>query len=85
MSGKARTVYTTGDEKNMSSSESLKVNPLQWSLSSAVGAQFKLSKMMGIYAEPGVAYYFKDGSEVQTIRKEHPFNFNIQLGIRLSY
>lgn len=85
VSGKAKTVYTTGDEKNMSSSESLKVNPLQWSLSSAVGAQFKLSKMMGIYAEPGVAYYFKDGSEVQTIRKEHPFNFNIQLGIRLSY
>ena len=26
-----------------------------------------------------------DGSDVQTIRKENPFNFNIQAGIRLTY
>jgi len=85
VSGKTKTVYTTGDEKNMSSSEDLKVKPLQWSVSSAVGAQFKLFRQIGIYAEPGVAYYFNDGSEVQTIRKEHPFNFNLQVGIRFSY
>lgn len=85
VSGKAKTIYTTDNEQKLSSSEDLKVKPLQWSLSSAVGAQYKLSKQLGIYAEPGVAYYFNDGSEVQTIRKEHPFNFNLQLGIRLSY
>ena len=34
---------------------------------------------------PGVAYYFDDGSDIQTIRKENPFNFNIQAGIRLTY
>lgn len=85
VSGKAKTVYTTEDEENMSSSEDVKIEPLQWSVSSAVGAQFKLSKQIGIYVEPGVSYYFDDGSEVQTIRKEHPFNFNLQLGIRLSY
>lgn len=85
VSGKTKTVYTTGDEKNMSGSEDLKVKPLQWSVSSAVGAQFKLSRQIGIYAEPGVAYYFNDGSEVQTIRKEHPFNFNLQVGVRFSY
>ena len=31
------------------------------------------------------AYYFDDGSDIQTIRKENPFNFNIQAGIRLTY
>ena len=36
------------------------------------------------YAEPGVVYYFDDGSNVNTIRKEHPFNFNIQLGVRFT-
>ena len=38
-----------------------------------------------VYVEPGVAYYFDDGSDIQTIRKENPFNFNIQAGIRLTY
>ena len=42
-------------------------------------------KRQGIYVEPGVAYFFDDGSDVQTIRKENPFNFNIQAGIRLTY
>lgn len=64
--------------------EKITVKPLQWSLSAAAGAQFKITEQVGIYAEPGVAYYFDDGSKWQTIRKEHPFNFNIQLGVRFS-
>ena len=61
------------------------VKPLQFSVSGAVGAQFNATKRVGIYVEPGVAYFFHDGSDVQTIRKENPFNFNIQAGIRLTY
>ena len=61
------------------------VKPLQFSVSGAVGAQFNATKRVGIYVEPGVAYFFDDGSDVQTIRKENPFNFNIQAGIRLTY
>ena len=61
------------------------VKPLQFSGSGAVGAQFNATKRVGIYVEPGVAYFFDDGSDVQTIRKENPFNFNIQAGIRLTY
>ena len=61
------------------------VKPLQFSVSGAVGAQFNATKRVGIYVEPGVAYFFDDGSYVQTIRKENPFNFNIQAGIRLTY
>lgn len=61
------------------------VKPLQFSVSGAVGAQLNATKRIGIYVEPGVAYFFDDGSDVQTIRKENPFNFNIQAGIRLTY
>lgn len=65
--------------------EKLTVNPLQFSVSGAIGAQFNATKHVGIYAEPGVAYFFNDGSAVQTIRKETPFNFNIQAGVRFTY
>ena len=61
------------------------VKPLQFSVSGAVGAQLNATKHIGIYVEPGVAYYFDDGSDIQTIRKENPFNFNIQAGVRLTY
>lgn len=66
-------------------SEKETVKPLQFSVSGAVGAQLNATKRVGIYVEPGVAYYFNDGSDIQTIRKENPFNFNIQAGIRLTY
>ena len=59
-------------------SEKETVKPLQFSVSGAVGAQLNATKRVGIYVEPGVAYYFDDGSDIQTIRKENPFNFNIQ-------
>ncbi len=66
-------------------SEKETVKPLQLSVSGAVGAQYNVSKKVGLYLEPGVSYYFDDGSAVQTIRKENPFTFTMQAGIRLTY
>lgn len=61
------------------------VKPLQFSVMGAVGAQYNVSNRVGIYVEPGVSYFFDDGSDVQTIRKENPCNFTLQGGIRLTY
>lgn len=61
------------------------VNPLQLSVMGAVGAQINATKQLGVYVEPGVAYFFNDGSSVQTIRKETPCNFNLQAGVRFTY
>lgn len=65
--------------------EKVNVKPLQLSVMGAVGAQYSVTRHIGIYVEPGVAYFFDDGSHVQTIRKETPFNFNLQGGIRFTY
>lgn len=61
------------------------VDPLQFSVMGAVGAQYNISKRVGIYIEPGVSYYFDDGADTQTIRKERPCNFTLQGGVRLTY
>lgn len=85
VSGRLTTNYiVSGSKPQPGEEENIKVKPLQWSLSAAAGAQFKITEKLGIYAEPGVVYYFDDGSDVATIRKEHPFNFNIQLGVRFT-
>lgn len=65
--------------------ESETVKPVQLSVTGAVGAQYNISGRVGLYVEPGVSYFFDDGSPVQTIRKENPCNFTLQAGIRLTY
>ncbi|MDR0894485.1 MAG: PorT family protein [Prevotellaceae bacterium] len=65
--------------------EKLNVKPLQFSLLGAIGAQYNLTRRIGVYIEPGVSYYFDDGSAVETIRKETPLNFTLQAGFRLTY
>lgn len=65
--------------------ESETVKPVQLSVMGAVGAQYNISNRVGLYVEPGVSYFFDDGSSVQTIRKEDPCNFTLQAGIRLTY
>lgn len=82
--GSVSTSSDGADEHLSGGEEDIKVKPLQWSLSAAAGAQFKITESLGVYAEPGVVYYFDDGSHVNTIRKEHPFNFNMQLGVRFT-
>ena len=59
--------------------------PWQFSVLGSVGAQYNLSRRVGIYVEPGVSYYFDDNSSLQTIRKEHPCSFTLQAGFRLTY
>jgi hypothetical protein len=72
------------NHREVLSENQVKLNELQWSLIASLGVQFKLMNQMGIYAEPGVVYYFDDGSKVETIRKEHPLNVNFQIGLRFS-
>lgn len=84
-SGELKTTYVMGQEQHIKKkSDDIRISELQWSVDAAVGAQYKLTKELGIFAEPGIAYYFDDGSNVQTIRKEHPTNFRLQFGLRLN-
>ena len=57
----------------------------QFSVLAGVGAQYSFSSVFGLYIEPGVAYYFNDGSHIETIRTEKPFNFNLNAGVRLTF
>lgn len=82
VSGSLESVTVTNGGNCTSERTSLAVDPLQWSVTAAAGAQVNFTSRLGLYLEPGMAYYFDDHSSVETIRKEHPFNFNLQLGLR---
>ena len=64
--------------------KSLDTSPWQFSLTGAVGAEYKLTDFFGLYAEPGLGYYFNDGSTTPTIYQDHPLNFNLSFGVRFN-
>ena len=57
---------------------------MQWSVGGALGIQYDVIPQLGFYAEPGLKYYFDNGSKVQNFFKDKPLNFNLQLGLRLN-
>ncbi|MFV0505423.1 MAG: hypothetical protein ACK5L5_01745 [Bacteroidales bacterium] len=60
----------------------LRNNHPQWSARSSIGADVKISKMFGVFIEPGLSYYFNDKSKIPNIRHKAPFRFNFKIGIR---
>ncbi len=84
VAGKTVTDYRVDGRKTASENGSIRVNPLQWSVNAYAGAQYDFSRIAGIYVEPGAAYYFRNGSPVNCIYSERPFNFSIRLGLRFT-
>ena len=56
----------------------------QASANVSVGVQLNITPQVGLYFEPGVSYFVPDGSSLPNVRHEHPWNFNMQGGLRLS-
>lgn len=56
--------------------------PVQFSVLGSAGAEYSFFKGLGLFAEPGISYHFRDHSDISSIYKAHPLNFNLQLGLR---
>lgn len=62
----------------------LDASPWQFSLNGAAGAEYKLTDLFSLYTEPGLGYYFSNGSATPTIYRDHPLNFNLSFGLRIN-
>lgn len=59
--------------------------PLQWSANAAVGVQFNMLSTLSLFVDPGLSYYFNDGSLVSTVRKDRPLQVDVLAGLRFSW
>ena len=82
VSGTTDEGYVENNTMKYTNTHDISSKPLQMSVNAGVGIQFDIIDNVGIYAEPGLSYYFDDGSELQTIYKEKPLNFNLNVGVR---
>ena len=55
---------------------------LQFSADAAAGIQYHFLPKLSLYAEPGLKYYFDNGSTIENIYKEKPLQFSLQMGVR---
>ena len=83
--GRLSTDYYVENVRTHQSKTDVDVNKVQLSVLASLGAQFDIVKSLSLFAEPGVQYFFDDKSSVATIRKEHPLNASILLGMRISF
>lgn len=82
VSGTTDEGYVENNTIKYTNTQDISSKPLQMSVNAGVGIQFDFIDNVGIYAEPGLSYYFDDGSALQTIYKEKPLNFNLNVGVR---
>lgn len=84
VNGKAKTTYDTNGTETYSTTENIKSNRLLFSTNAAAGIEYKADKSLSLYAEPGISYHFKNGSDITNIYSENPFNFNLNIGLRIN-
>ena len=82
--GTQSTVSLTTNVADRKDKEGVEEKPWQFSVVGSGGVQFNINHLLSLYAEPGVAYYFDNKSEVPTIYQEKPFNFNLNMGLRFN-
>ena len=82
LKGKRKTVTQIEDMPDDFQTESVKENRAQFSVNSAIGAEYKIDDRLSVFAEPGISHYFDNGSELSSIYKERPTNFNLNVGLR---
>ena len=59
--------------------------PWQWSVGTGLGLQYNFTPNIGLFAEPSLQYYIPTGTQIETYRTEHPFNFSLPIGVRFTW
>jgi len=84
VSGKVTTDFIVDNAKSETETGSLHTKPFQFSVNASAGIQLSITDMVGVYVEPGLSYYFNDGTDIKTIYKDKPLNLNCNFGLRFT-
>jgi hypothetical protein len=86
ISGRIKTQYynNSGTFVNMNT-ESVRMKEPQFSVNGRAGVNYPLFNFLNAYLEGGADYYFKNGSSIETIRSDKPFQLSLQAGIRFGF
>lgn len=82
----ARQIAEGGSEmETVNADIKLKDDRIQWSLQLKPGLSYAFTGWLNIYAEPGVAWYIDNGSDIRNIWKDKPVTFAVQIGLKTNF
>lgn len=82
VNGKAKWHENSRSAEKAEQSNDLSDHRPQWSVGAMAGGEIRIVKGLSVYAEPGLSYYFDNGSSIRNIYKDKPLNFSLNLGMR---
>lgn len=85
VAGKRKTQFFSETKKINQSRERVRMEEWLWSVNARAGISYPLIRFVSAFAEVGAGYYFDNGSAVETIHSEKPFNVSLQIGFRLGF
>lgn len=85
VAGKRRMKLFSDDNEIIRESEKVRMKEWLWSVNARVGVGYPIIRFVSAFAEVGAAYYFDNGSIIETVHSEKPFNVNLQFGFRFGF
>lgn len=84
VSGKAKTKFIIDGSRNSVEEQKVNEKPLQFSTTFSAGIEANIAKNTSLFIEPGASYYIDNHSSVDNVYKDKPFNFDLNIGIRIN-
>jgi len=85
ISGSIKSHLYSKDDELSRLKENRKMKELLWSVNARAGVSYPVIRFVSAFAEVGAGYYFDNGSDIETIHSEKPFNVSLQFGLRLGF
>ena len=76
--------FAGGRSTGKDSDETL-VDDRKWSMNAGAAFQYRIRPHGALYVQPGVSYYFKGNSALETVYTEHPAQFNLTFGYKFEF
>ncbi len=71
------------DSKYSLQRQDVQIKELQTSANFGISLEYKLFNKVGLYCEPGVAWYFKGQNKIRTFYNESPLAFSLDVGLKI--
>lgn len=85
VAGKVRTRLFSDGDLIESQTQRRRMKEWLWSVNTRVGVNYPIIRFVSAFAEVGADYYFDNGSTIETVHSDKPFNVSLQLGFRLGF
>lgn len=85
VAGKRQSQLFSDEISIVKQTEHIRMKEWLWSVNGKVGVSYPIVRFVSAFGEVSANYYFDNGSTIETIHSEKPFNVGFNMGFRLGF